>query len=249
MNNVAFDFTGERYVVTGASSGMGRQVAIELAEAGAEVLAIGRNKERLADVQSHAPKLIYPAVCDVCHREELENVLASFVASHGKLDGSVHAAGIVEYTPLQSYDPILAHRIMETSFWAGMELLRLATKAKYGNRESSNVLFSSVSAKAPVRGEMAYVAAKEAVNAALRAVAKEICREGHRVNSVMPGWVETPMTDAAKSDGTDMDLITGRTLLGFGKPEDVSGIVLFLLSSRARWMTGACIPVDGGYLA
>ena len=77
MNNVAFDFTGERYVVTGASSGMGRQVAIELAEAGAEVLAIGRNKERLADVQSHAPKLIYPAVCDVCHREELENVLAS----------------------------------------------------------------------------------------------------------------------------------------------------------------------------
>lgn len=249
MSKVAFDFAGERYVVTGASSGMGRQVAVELAEAGAEVLAIGRNRERLAEVQNHAARSIFPAVCDVGHREELEASIASFVALHGKLSGCVHAAGIVEYTPLQSFDSVLAHQIMETNFWAGMELLRLVTKMKYGIRGTSSVLFSSVSSKAPVAGEMAYVAAKEAMNAALRAVSKEICRKGHRVNSILPGWVETPMTDAAKSDGTNMNLMTARTLLGFGKPEDVSGMVLFLLSSRARWITGTSIPVDGGYLA
>lgn len=249
MSKVTFDFKGERYVVTGASSGIGRQVAIELAEAGADVLAIGRNGKRLAEVQHHAPEHMFPAVCDVCDAAALEAAITSFVAVHGKVNGGVHAAGITEFTPLQSYDAELAHRIMETSFWAGMEVLRLVTKSKYGIRGTSTVLFSSVSAKAPVGGKIAYVAAKEAINAAIRAAAKEICRRGHRVNSVLPGWVKTPMTDVAEEDGTNMALIKDRSLLGFGTPEDVSGMVLFLLSNRARWMTGACIPVDGGYLA
>lgn len=96
---------------------------------------------------------------------------------------------------------------------------------------------------------MIYAAAKNAMNAALRAVSKEICRKGHRVNSVMPGWVKSPMTKQAEADGTNMNLFQDRELLGFGTPEDVSGMVLFLLSNRARWMTGAVIPVDGGYLA
>lgn len=65
----------------------------------------------------------------------------------------------------------------------------------------------------------------------------------------MPGWVHTSMTQQAEADGTNMDLFTQRELLGFGQPADVSGMVLYLLSDRARWMTGAAIPVDGGYLA
>ena len=249
MPEVTFDFHGKNFLVTGASSGMGRQVTLELAEAGACVLAVGRNEERLAEVQAHVPEHIFPATCDVCNRAALEDTVAAFVAVHGKLSGGVHAAGITEFTPLQSYDVETAHCIMDTSFWAGVEVMRLVTRAKYGMRGTSTVLFSSVAAQAPVGGKMIYAAAKNAMNAALRAVSKEICRKGHRVNSVMPGWVKSPMTKQAEADGTNMNLFQDRELLGFGTPEDVSGMVLFLLSDRARWMTGVIIPVDGGYLA
>lgn len=249
MGKARFDFQGERYVVTGASSGMGRQVTLELAEAGACVLAIGRRMERLAEVQAYAPERIFPAVCDVCHRAELEKAVADFVAVHGKLNGGVHAAGITEFTPLQSYDVETAHRIMDTSFWAGVEVMRLVTRAKYGMRGTSTVLFSSVAAQAPVGGNMVYAAAKNAMNAAIRAASKEICRKGHRINGVMPGWVRSPMTKQAEEDGTNIESFQNQELLGFGTPEDVSGMVLFLLSDRARWMTGVIIPVDGGYLA
>ena len=249
MSSVTFDFTGSRYVVTGASSGMGRQVTLELAQAGAEVLAIGRNSERLAAVQAECQERIFTAALDVCDAEAVEAAVAEFVQEHGKLNGGVHAAGISEFTPLKAHDLATAHRIMDTSFWAGMEVLRLVTKAKYGEKGTSTVLFSSVSAEAPVGGGIHYSAAKAALNTALRAAAKEICGRGHRVNSVMPGWVHTSMTQQAEADGTNMDLFTQRELLGFGQPADVSGMVLYLLSDRARWMTGAAIPVDGGYLA
>lgn len=228
---------------------MGRQVTLELAEAGACVLAIGRNAERLAEVQAYAPERIVPSICDVCDRAALEAAVASYVAAHGKLHGGVHAAGITEFTPLRSYDSEMAHRIMDTSFWAGVEVMRLVTRAKYGVRGTSTVLFSSVAAQDPLPGNMVYSAAKAAMNAALRAAAKEICRKGHRVNSVLPGWVQSPMTVQTMAEGTDTDSVKNREHLGFGKPEDVSGMVLFLLSDRARWMTGAAIPVDGGYLA
>ncbi|MDY3916496.1 MAG: SDR family oxidoreductase [Selenomonadaceae bacterium] len=249
MSTVMYDFTGERYVVTGASSGMGRQVTLELAQAGAEVLAIGRNEARLATVKAEAPERIFPASLDVCDSAALEAAVAAFVQEHGKLNGGVHAAGYNEFTPLKANDVATAHRIMDTSFWAGLDLLRLVTKAKYGVKGTSTVFFSSVSAAAPVGGKIHYSAAKAALNAALRAAAKEICGRGHRVNSVMPGWVRTSMTQQAESDGTNMDLFTQRELLGFGQPSDVSGMVLYLLSDRAHWMTGAAIPVDGGYLA
>lgn len=96
---------------------------------------------------------------------------------------------------------------------------------------------------------MVYAAAKNAMNAAIRAASKEICRKGHRINGVMPGWVRSPMTKQAEEDGTNIESFQNQELLGFGTPEDVSGMVLFLLSDRARWMTGVIIPVDGGYLA
>lgn len=248
MSKVSFDFTDERYVVTGASSGMGRQVTLELAAAGACVLAIGRNAERLADVQSHAPQQIFPTSVDVCKQEALEQAIATFVAEHGKLNGGIHAAGISSITPLKAYDRSLAKNIMDVSFWAGMDLLRFVTKAKYGEAGTSTVLFSSVCARSHEKGMFAYAAAKSAVDAAIASAAKDICRKCHRVNSILPGWVESPMTEQA-GEFAETDSFFDKHLLGRGHVEDVIGLVLFLLSDRARWMTGTAIPVDGGYLA
>ena len=248
MSKVIYDFTGERYVVTGASSGMGRQVALELAESGAEVLAIGRNEERLESLKSECAERIFTASLDVCDSELLEGAIAGFVSSHGKLDGGVHAAGIDALTPLRTYDDETARKIMDITFWAGMKLLQLITKAKYGNSGTSTVLFSSVASMSHDKGKFAYSAAKSAVNAAVCCAAKEICAKKHRVNAILPGWVATPMTEKL-GEVNDSESVAVRHLLGTGKPEDVSKMVLFLLSDASSWITGSNIVIDGGYLA
>ena len=245
MSRVIYDFTGDNFVVTGASSGIGQQIARELADSGACVLAIGRNSERLEALKAESPEHIFSASLDVCDSEALEKAIADFVAEHGKLSGGVHAAGISDITPLRSYDHDRAHEIMNVSFWAGIDLLRLITKAKYSNPGTSTVLFSSEYSLHPAKGMFAYAAAKSAVNTAVKCAAKEICAKKHRVNSVLPGWVETGMTGAFEAS-PEIEAVRARHLLGTGRPENVSGLVLFLLSSASSWITGSNIVIDGG---
>ena len=248
MSQVRFDFSGGRYAVTGASSGMGRQIAAELAAAGAQVLALARRETELQKLQQEFPGQVYIAAVDVCDADAMEMAIADFVQHQGKLHGSVHAAGIGGLTPLRAYDRALAHKIMDTSFWAGMDFLQIVTKGKYAEAGTSNVLFSSADAVYSGRGKFAYSAAKAAVNSAVKVAAKELCAKQHRVNAIMPGWVATPMT-AAVGNLVDTEGIAANELLGAGQPTDVSGMVLFLLSDRARWSTGAALSVDGGFLA
>lgn len=249
MSDVHFDFTGETFVVTGASSGMGRQVALELAQSGAKVLAIARHEEKLHELQANFKDNIVIAPLDVCDSEGLEDAINEFVVSNGKLHGSVHAAGINNFTPLKSYDKKLAHDIMNTSFWAGVELVRLTTKVKYAHKATSAVLFSSVCAISSEKGMFAYAAAKAAINGCVGALAKEICHKGHRVNTIMPGWVEGSVMTSSLDGLIDQNFFKKNHLLGLAKPDDITGMVLFLLSDRAKWITGASIAVDGGFLA
>ena len=94
MGSVLYNFSGERFVVTGASSGMGRKVAEELAAAGAMVLAIARREERLQELKNEYPEHIITAPVDVCDTKGMTETISSFVGSHGKIAGAVHAAGI-----------------------------------------------------------------------------------------------------------------------------------------------------------
>lgn len=248
MKQVTFDFTGKNFIVTGASSGMGRQIAIELAEAGAKVLAIARRENELQNLQELYPDYIVSASLDVCDEEKLEKAIKNFVNQYGKLDGAVHAAGIVSLTPLKMYDKSLAEKIFETSMWSGVKLLQISTKIKISNPRASFVLFSSAGSYNAAKGMFAYASAKGALRIATKCFAKEISSRGLRVNTVSPGWVNTDMTDKL-SETNDIDDIKKNHLLGIGNPSDVSGMVLFLLSDRAKWITGTDVIVDGGYLA
>ena len=248
MSKINFDFTGENYVVTGASSGMGRQVALELAQAGAKVLAIARREDKLLELQAECAEQIFVAPLDVCDRDKLENAIKVFVEVHGKVSGGIHAAGITNITPIKSYNRIQASEIMNINFWAGMDFLQIITKRKFSNEKSSFVLFSSVGAQYSPKGMFVYGASKAAVDSAIRSISKEIAKRGQRVNTVMPGWVETGMTDKLGLISNTSEILANE-ILGIGFPEDVSGMVLFLLSNRARWITGTSIAVDGGFLA
>lgn len=242
---VTFNFAGKRFVVTGASSGMGRQVARELALAGADVLAIARRLTELEHLQKECPEHITIANADVTDYSAIKQVISNFVDEKGKLDGSIHAAGILAFTPLRAFDEVQAKNMMDISFWAGLNLLQLVTKKKYSAEVASHIQFSSVNAHKGQKGICVYSATKGAIQASIASLAMELSPKGHRINIISPGIVNTEMT----KDTIVSDNVLNEYLLGIGSPEDVSGMVLFLLSNRARWITGTNFVVDGGYLA
>ena len=248
MSKAIFDFTGENFVVTGGSSGMGRRITIELAESGANVLAIARGRERLSNLQELCPEKISIASVDVCDMDGMALAIKDFVASKGKLSGAVHAAGIVALTPLKAYDIELARKIMDISYWGGVNLLQVCTKARISEAGASFVLFSSVRTEKTDKGLFAYAGAKSALKTVARSFANEMAHRKIRINTVSPGFVVTDMTERL-DEVHNLAEVHDNTVLGAGSPEDVSPAVLFLLSDGARWITGTDIVIDGGYLA
>ena len=248
MGSVVYDFSDEKFVVTGASSGMGRKVTEELAASGAMVLAIARREERLHELKNEYPEHIITAPVDVCNTKDITDAIASFVASYGKLNGAVHAAGIFSSTPLRNYDESEARTIMDISFWSGIRFMQLVNKKKNAEDGCSSILFSSVAATVGEKSNFAYSSAKLAMQGAVRSIAKEIYTRGNRINTVSPGWVNTELTRKEDENSLVNKKFYDWHLLGIGEPEDVTGMVLFLLSDRARWITGTNVVVDGGYL-
>ena len=247
--NIKFDFGGKNFVIVGASSGIGRQTALELVESGANVLAVGRNLERLKSLKDTCPQKIFTVSLDVlkANQDDWSSALTNFVSNCGKIDGAVYSAGIVGATPLNSFDAELAHKIFDTSFWGMINFVQVAAKKKFSNAGSSFVLMSSItSAGFGTKGLFAYTAAKSAVTGVLKPLSKEIIRNRHRINAVSPAMVKTEMVANAAADFISEDEIS-RYLLGIGTAEDVSGMILFLLSDRAGWITGQNFLIDGGY--
>jgi NAD(P)-dependent dehydrogenase (short-subunit alcohol dehydrogenase family) len=184
---------------------------------------------------------------DVNDYEKLKSSIFQFAES-GKIDGSVHCAGINKFTPLRVFNWPDAEQIIKTSLYAGIEMIRLATSKKVSAEKGSHVMIASV---AGVKGEIgftAYSAAKSAIIGVTRTLALELAIKDVRVNCVTPGWIPTEMTDAieARYPG-HMDTIKLQHPLGIGSVEDVSNLVLFLLSDESRWMTGSNLVIDGGY--
>lgn len=122
MREVEFDFTNESYVVVGASSGIGRQIAIELAESNANVLAIARNEERLNEVKNKYPNRIEIKTLDVMTATDSDYKILfdDYVHRHGKINGGIYTAGITGDTPLKSYEEKLANEIVSTSVRGGI---------------------------------------------------------------------------------------------------------------------------------
>lgn len=251
MENVSFDFTGKNILVTGATSGIGLEIAINVARGGAKVFAVGRRQDEL---NKHAEKYsnVIPIECDITDYLAVNDKIRYIVNQHGKLDGFVGCAGISELIPLRVLDLERAKMIMEVNFWGNINLLGLLAKRNITNNNASFVLISSVAAHCGVKGEFIYSASKAALLISAKSLAKEISGRGQRINTVSPGWVQdTEITDKAKDNFTDVvykNLISTYPL-GLGEKRDVSAVCLFLLSDAAKWITGADFIVDGGHLA
>ena len=249
MGDVQFDFCDKSFVVVGASSGIGRQITKELAESGANVLAVARNRERLEDLTGMSSHIQIRTLDVLSATPDDWNALATaFVEEYGKIHGAVYTAGISGATPLRGFDEAFAYRIMETSFWGAVRALQSMTKKKFSHEKASFVLFSSVAGVIGGKGMCAYAAAKAAVIAGVKTLAHDLARDGKRLNSISPGYVRTEMTRLYENTSNIPTNVIQNHLLGIGEANQVSGMALFLLSNRAEWITGQNFVLDGGYL-
>jgi NAD(P)-dependent dehydrogenase (short-subunit alcohol dehydrogenase family) len=252
-NTNPFDLTGKSIVVTGASSGIGRQCAITCSESGARVILMGRNIDRLHETLSQMTgnnHIVSPV--NLLDYNEVERSIKLSIDQSGKVSGLINCAGISITLPFSQTTPDRMDNFFKSNVIGAMNLTRLIVKKDNFSEDGGSIIFiSSVMGCAGENGKSLYSITKGAINAGVRSIAIELARKKIRVNSVSPGVVETPMSINAvyNRDEVSLEKIKSLHPLGLGTPDDIANACIFLLSDAARWITGTNIIVDGGYLA
>lgn len=240
-------FEGKRILITGASSGIGRSCALKLSEEGAELILVGRDQSTLAI--AGVEHRVRGFTADLSSESAVKETLGRIKKDVGPVDGLVLAAGLHVFRPLlmESYGDLA--RLFSVNVQGSLGVLALMLRNRLLARSSSVVFFSSAASSKGSPGAVAYAASKGALEASTRSLALELASQKIRVNAVAPGVVTTPMSEEmlGKLTTEQVDMLRARHPLGFGKPEDVAGAVMFLLSEEARWITGVVLPVDGGF--
>ncbi|PHN01481.1 SDR family NAD(P)-dependent oxidoreductase [Flavilitoribacter nigricans] len=249
-----FHLTNKTILITGASSGIGRQCAINCSRMGAHVILLGRRPEALEETANQLAgdrKFIIIAV-DLTDYDEVGGKIKEAVQVVGKLDGVIHSAGISTTLPLRMVKPEKLDHYFQTNVTAAIELTRLVTKPVFLSTEGASIIFlSSVMGMVGETGKSIYSLTKGALIAGSKSLALELARKKVRVNCISPGVVETPMSNQAVYTQNEQarQRIQALHPLGLGNVEDIANACIFLLSDAARWVTGTNLVVDGGYTA
>jgi NAD(P)-dependent dehydrogenase (short-subunit alcohol dehydrogenase family) len=252
MNDPVRAFDGLWILVSGASSGIGRAIAIELLQKGAHLVLIGRRREKLAETArlSGAPDRAELCVLDLACVDDIGPAVGELSARLGRIYGLCHCAGVVQTLPLAASKPERVRAMFDVNFLAGLELARAMTRRDVLAESGGSILWmSSIYAHVGAPGQIGYCASKGAVAAAVRAMALELAGRKVRVNCLSPGMVSTEMTDASNSrmSKEQWARIAALHPLGIGEPLDVVRAAVFMLDPDNTWITGADLVVDGGY--
>ncbi len=247
------DLSGKSIVVTGASSGIGKGIAMLLSKSGANVIMIARNNDRLQETYSELEPGNHSYYAqDLNDLDAIEGLIGNICSGGLKLNGLVHSAGISLTVPLQYLKSSDLMNIMSVNFFSFVELVKQFSKRKYNDNGGSVVAISSISSRVGARGLAAYSASKGALESAVRSMALDLAPKKIRINSIAPGMIETQIYDGLRKIVNNKDFeaeLKKRQVLGVGKPEDVASAAAFLLSDASRFITGTSLIVDGGYLA
>lgn len=227
------------FVVTGATSGIGEAVAIDINARGGVVVGIGRNKEAFDALikKSEAPERLFFEQKDLTEdMASLPEYMEQLSQKYDKLSGIVCSAGITETLPLRAVSFSETKKIFDINFFVPLMMAKgFVQKSVHAGKGSSFVSISSVAYQNAVKGLISYGGSKAALVASMQAIAKEYAAEEIRFNVVSPGDIDTPMTQNIPEI---MDIIKYKYPLGLGKPQDVANVVSFLLSDEAQWITG-----------
>ena len=243
---------GRTILVTGASSGIGRMIAIVLASLQARVVLVGRNAGRLAETRqcmAGSDHLVEPF--DLTGGDLISGWLKKITAETGPLAGLVHCAGIHQAIPLRILTSEKVDEVFRANITSAIMLVKAFRQKGCCSRPGSVVLLSSVAGLTGQPAVSAYAASKAAIAGFTRSAAMELAAEGLRVNCIAPGYVATEMTAALREKLTpeQYKAIEASHPLGIGTPLDIAYAAAFLLGDTGRWITGATLVVDGGFTA
>lgn len=248
-----FRLNGRVALVTGATRGLGQAIALALAEAGADVVALARgNSHTVGDLVKTRGRRFRQIRLDLCEASvpDLEDAVAAAVRALGRLDILVNNAGIIRRTPALEFGEKDWDDVLQVNLKALFFLSQAAAKVmiKQGAGKIINVA-SLLSFQGGILVP-SYAAAKSGVVGVTRALANELAKHNINVNAIAPGYMVTDNTAALRADPVRSQAILDRIPAGrWGTPGDLRGIAVFLASDASNYVHGAIVPVDGGWLA
>ncbi len=236
-------------VVTGASRGLGKEIAIEMAKNGATVVVnYNGSKEKAEEVKAIIEENGGKAItyrCNISEFEECEQFIKDVVDEFGRIDILVNNAGITKDGLLMRMSEADYDQVLNTNLKGTFNCMRFATKIMMKQRIGRIINMSSVSGVLGNAGQTNYSASKAGVIGLTKSAARELASRNITVNAIAPGFISTEMTDAL-SDSVKETVVKQIPLGSFGEPEDVANMTVFLASDKAKYITGQVIHVDGG---
>lgn len=239
----AFSLTGKTVLVTGASSGIGRSIAIACSKAGATIIVTGRNEVRLNETLSQMSgdgHIVIPA--DLTDERQRKTLVAQLM----ELDGVVQCAGVMSRVPCKSIEKEDIAFVFASNVEAPILLQAELLQERKVKKGASIVYMASIAPRIPETGNALYSASKAALISYAKCLALELAPRQIRVNCISPAMV---WTDLALSGATTEDLEKDQAtypLKRYGRPEDIANTVVYMLSNASSWMTGSNIEITGG---
>jgi NAD(P)-dependent dehydrogenase (short-subunit alcohol dehydrogenase family) len=239
------DLRDKFFLVTGASSGIGRAIAVALSQNDARVALCGRDETRLAETLSIMTKGTHTVIrTDLQDMDKIEAWMGTLLKDHGPLNGIVHSAGFTERFPLQYASVERLHEMMTVNLYSFVEIMRNYARRKYRTEKGSVVAISSISAAFPFKSLMMYGSSKAALDMAVKVMALELTGKV-RVNSVRLAGVDTPGTRRELGmEADDTDMAAGDLL----SAHEAATLCLYLLSDASRGINGMNIPMNNEWI-
>ena len=242
-----YSLDGKTLLVTGASSGIGRAIAIECSRMGATIILNGRNEQRLSETLEMLDKKdghqLLPA--DISDDEQLKMLIDNI----GKIDGVVLCVGVSGLISLQFATKKKFEKMFDTNFFSNTELVRLLLKNKRINNGGSILAIASIGGVADyTNGKAMYGSTKAALASYMKYVAKDVATKGIRANCICPGMILTPLSESVAYAEEDLEKDIMTYPLGrYGNPEEVAYIAVYFMSDASKWVTGTNFIIDGGH--
>jgi NAD(P)-dependent dehydrogenase (short-subunit alcohol dehydrogenase family) len=240
------DFSSQTILITGASSGIGRQTAIDLSYLGASLIIVGRDTIKLNETQQlchpqASISIIAKDVTDPLFPELVEEVVQR------PLTGIVLNAGIVKMAPVAFLKRDDVDALFDINVKSNIVLMQYLLRKKKIQNNASVVFISSIATKKVTVGNALYSATKGALSSFAKSLALEVAQKGIRVNTLLPGFIDTDILGRTRSAEEVSKHLSHYPLGRFGLPKDVSNLICFLLSNGSQWITGSEIVIDGGF--
>lgn len=251
MTNL-FDLSGRVAVVVGGSSGIGRTLALGLADAGADVVATARREELVhavaGEIEGRGRRTLRIA-SDVADVASLERVRSACVDAFGRVDIMLCAAGVTKRVPTLTMEEADWHRIIETNVTGTLRACRVFGRDMVARRSGRIINIASLTSFIGMYEVAAYVTSKSAVAGLTRALAVEWAQYNVTVNAIAPGVFRTDLNSALLDSPRGQELLLRTPMKRFGKVDELVGAAVFLASDASAFVTGHLLAVDGGFLA